>query len=162
MSWDDIQGTDTGFVDRLNLALPGYGFRLPTEAEWEYACRAGTNTTYSFGDSDAQLGQYAWFPGNCGGSTHAVGTLLPNPWGLYDVHGNVWEWCLDDWHQGYAGAPSDGSAWIDSPRGDLRVMRGGAWEDVEHYGHRSALRHPWFTDGSGNPWGFRLAATVPQ
>ena len=107
--------------------ITGEAYRLPTEAEWEYACRAGTKTRYSFGDDDKDLGDYAWFTER--NSTHPVGEKKPNPWGLYDMHGNVWEWCTDPWHDNYNGHPGDGSVWL--PDGDFRarVLRGGSWVD---------------------------------
>ena len=102
---------------------PRYG--MPTGAEWEYAYRAGTTTAYFFGDSDSQLGDYAWFGGNSGNQAQPVGRKKPNPWGLYDMAGNVWEWC-QDW---YADYPDKND--IKDPRGPQsgksRVVRGGSW-----------------------------------
>jgi formylglycine-generating enzyme required for sulfatase activity len=100
-------------------------YRLPTEAEWEYACRAGTTTKYSFGDSESELGDYAWYSENASGTTHPVGGKKPNAWGLYDMHGNVFEWC-QDWYGDYHRA-----ATVTDPtgpsNGSYRVYRGGGW-----------------------------------
>ena len=115
----------------------GTGYRLPTEAEWEFACRAGTTTKYWIGDTDEDLRQAGWFSANTGQRTHAVGELKANPFGVYDIHGNVWEW-VQDWRGGYqAGTTSD-------PTGpgvaSLRVLRGGCW--IFYGGNcRSAFRN---------------------
>jgi eukaryotic-like serine/threonine-protein kinase len=107
-------------------ALTGRTLTLPSEAQFEYACRAGTTTLYSFGEADADFVKYCWYVDNSGSQTHAVGTKLPNAWGLYDIHGNVWEWCIDSKHSNYIGAPSDGSAW-EPETGPYRINRGGGW-----------------------------------
>ena len=102
------------------------GFRLPSEAEWEYACRAGTETRFGFGDAPSGLGAYAWFSENSGGRAHPVGRKSPNAFGLFDMHGNVKEWCLDGWSESYEGAPLDGRARLTG--GDsFRVHRGGGY-----------------------------------
>jgi formylglycine-generating enzyme required for sulfatase activity len=114
------------FIARLNTLVPGGGFRLPTEAEWEYACRAETTTRFSFGDDDARLKEYAWYDGNSGGRTHPVGQRAPNPWGLYDMHGNMLEWCAD-WNGDdyYDNSPHDDPT--GPTRGRARICRGGCW-----------------------------------
>jgi len=126
VSWDDA----VEFCRRLS-ELPaekeaGNVYRLPTEAEWEYACRAGTTTKFSFGDDDSALGDYAWYAENSAKKTHPVGSKLPNAWGLYDVHGSVWEWC-QDWSDAYpGGAVTDPTG---PASGSSRAYRGGGWDD---------------------------------
>ncbi|MFO0819021.1 MAG: SUMF1/EgtB/PvdO family nonheme iron enzyme [Pirellulales bacterium] len=122
------------------------GGRLPTEAEWEYACRAGTTTEYCFGDEESELGEYAWYGANSRGQTQPVGAKRPNTWGLHDMHGNVWEWCAD-WYERYAAGEA-----VDPPgpkKGSDRVLRGGCWSDSSRY-CRSAYRR------RGSP-GYRYA-----
>lgn len=102
--------------------------RLPSEAEWEYCCRAGTTTAWSFGDDVNEIGKYSWYKDNSAKEDPPVGKRLPNPWGLYDMHGYVWEWVADTWHDDYQGAPTDGSAWIKGESKD-KIVRGGAYPD---------------------------------
>jgi len=103
--------------------------RLPSEAEWEYAARSGTRTRYSFGDDPSQLDDYGWHHGNATGNDPPVGAKKPNAWQLYDVHGYLWEWCADAWHDDYAAAPADGSAWTAGGDDKRGVLRGGSWKD---------------------------------
>ncbi len=120
VTWEDCGR----FVERLNVLVPRGNFRMPTEAEWEYACRAGAETEYSFGDAAKDLALHGWHQGNASGQTQPVARLKPNAWGLYDLHGNVWEWCTD-WHGPYdARKASDPTG----PRnGRDRATRGGCW-----------------------------------
>jgi len=105
----------------------GKKYRLLSEAEWEYACRAGSTGEYCFGDDMNQLGNYGWYDKNSGGQTHPVGEKKANNFGLYDMHGNVWEWCKDVWHENYNGAPADGSAWMVGGDSNKHLLRGGSW-----------------------------------
>ena len=164
VSWDDIAGPG-GFIEKLNQAVGSAAFRLPTEAEWEYAARGGTTTEFSFPapvDWDRHCGSFpeaepymrwcgiGWLSGPL-----EAGENLPNPWGLYDVHGNNWEWVQDLFHPGFAGAPDDGSAWEAQP-GALRVVRGGAWNAPASY-CRSAARLPLEPGHKCFNTGFRVA-----
>lgn len=153
VSWEEVQE----FIRWLNAREGGQWYRLPTEAEWEYAARAGSVTRYSFGDDEGQLSKYAWYTANAGGTTHPVGQLRPNAWGLYDMHGNVWEW-VQDWHRAYTAGPAR------DPQGPSlgpgRVMRGGGWTDsAESCG--SAFRTHGIPDHRHDSLGFRLLKTVP-
>ncbi len=149
VSWNDAKE----FCRRLSQ-MTGKEYRLPTEAEWEYACRAKTTGAYA-GDLDAM----AWYDKNSGGKTHPVGQKQPNAFGLYDMHGNVWEWCEDDWHNSYDGAPNDGRAWVDiSARGSFRVSRGGGWYFNAVY-CRSAGRDGYAPGNRYGTLGFRLLRT---
>ncbi len=129
------------------------GYRLPSEAEWEYACRAGTQTRYSFGDDESQLGDYAWFGKNWEDGAYPVGQKKPNPWGLYDMHGNVWEWAQDCYHDSYKDAPADGSAW-ETDNCQRRVLRGGSFYVGARY-LRSAGRDRGAPGDRGGDGGFR-------
>jgi formylglycine-generating enzyme required for sulfatase activity len=152
VSWYDARA----FCTALS-ALTGRTFTLPSEAQWEYACRAGTTTLYSFCDSDVLLGHYAWWFSNSGSQTHPVGTRLPNLWGLYDMHGNVWEWCLDSWHENYTGAPTDGSSW-EPETSSQRLLRGGDWSDYYPWTFRSAFRGCHSPAYGYYTYGFRVLA----
>ena len=171
VSWDDA----VEFCARLRRQT-GRPYRLPSEAEWEYACRAGTETPFHFGESiTTDLANYRgmdWeyegktYSGDYGGGPHGiyreetteVGSFaIANAFGLYDMHGNVWEWCLDHWHDTYEGAPADGSAWLSSDEKEERVLRGGSWY-LEPGRCRSALRASNTPDNRYDNIGFRVVS----
>ena len=159
VSWGDAQE----FIRRLNTSLGSEVYRLPTEAEWEYACRAGTTTRWSFGDDESQLGDYAWYRDNAWDVgerySHSVGTKRANPWGLYDMHGNVWEW-VQDWYDRdyYRSSPSVDPA---GPSSGLdRVLRGGFFYSPAQF-VRLAFRYGISPGIRYNYVGFRLLRQAP-
>jgi formylglycine-generating enzyme required for sulfatase activity len=147
------------FCQRLSI-LTGHPARLPAEAEWEYACRAGSRSAYFFGEDKEKLDGYGWYRNNANQISHPVGLKLPNPWGLYDMHGGIDEYCLDLWHPNYEGAPIDGGAWIDDGEKDLRVLRGGSWYDLaEHCS--SPHRNYYKSTEPSEDHGFRVELPFP-
>jgi formylglycine-generating enzyme required for sulfatase activity len=155
VSWDDCQRFLAKLAERT-----GRKFALPTEAQWEYACRAGTTTRWSFGDNDAVAGDHGWIAGNSGGGTYPVGGKKPNPWGLYDMYGNVWEWCAD-WYAKHAypaGAVTDPTG---PATGASRVLRGGGW-GVDPDNARSACRNCAGPESGHNGTGFRCVMLVEE
>jgi len=147
VSWDDCQN----FITKLKEKVPGNQFSLPTEAQWEYACRAGTATDPGNWD------EVAWYSNNSGSKTHPAGEKKPNAWGLYDMHGNVWEWCLD-WYGNYAGEESDPRG---AASGSTRVDRGGSGYGCGAVDCRSARRSNGTQNYRGSHIGFRVARTLP-
>ncbi len=157
VSWEDA----VAFCEKLS-SLPseraaGRVYRLPTEAEWEHACRAGSKTAYSFGNDASSLGEYAWIIDNSGGKTHAVGQKQPNAWGLYDMHGNVWEWCMDRYGDYPRGSVTDP---VGASSGSRRVARGGSWVNTAE-DCRSSDRNGGIPSSRINVSGFRVTC-VPS
>ena len=149
VSWNDAQE----FINKLNAKNDGYTYRLPSEAEWEYACRAGTTGEFA-GDFDAMAWNYA----NANNTWHPVGKKKPNAWGLYDMHGNVAEWVMDVYHMDYNDAPTDGSAWLSGGVSDRRMNRGGNYFFNEPHSNSSSVRS-YEDPGKGRDGiGFRVAA----
>ena len=153
VSWEDAVEFCKKLSELPEEKKAGRVYRLPTEAEWEYACRAGSKAAYSFDDEEGLLPEYGWFNRNSSDRTHTVGLLEPNAWGLYDMHGNVWEWC-SDWYEEYPkGAVSDPTG---PKEGSYRVRRGGCWyDDAERC--RSAFRRWFFPPIRFSYFGFRVA-----
>ena len=156
VSWVDAKQY-VGWLSQLT----GKQYRLPTETEWEYAARAGANTRYSWGD-DLGMGN-----ANCNGcgsqwdlqQTAPVGSFKPNRLGLYDMHGNVWEWVEDSWHENYDVAPTDGSAWLQGGDPNFRVVRGGSWRNESEL-VRAAVRFKRNANVRFDTLGFRIARTI--
>ncbi len=161
VSWNDGQE----FCRRLSKKL-GRSYRLPSEAEWEYACRAGSATPFCYGETIITqlanyVGEYSFRSEPKGVYRHGtteVGSFPANAFGIYDMHGNVWEWCADSWHDNYAGAPGDGSAW-QGRTGAERVLRGGCWHDPPNL-CRSAARLRSAAHEGEDFFGFRVALTL--
>ncbi len=149
INWHDVQE----YIQKLNKMTRKI-YRLPSESEWEYACRGGEYHRYS-GSSD--IDEVAWYDRNSDGKTHPVGQKQPNGFGLYDMSGNVWEWCQDVWHDNYNGAPTDGSAWDGDSTS--RVLRGGSWGDGTQ-NLRAAIRLNYVPSFRNYYFGFRLARTL--
>jgi formylglycine-generating enzyme required for sulfatase activity len=169
VSWEDAKAYCAWLGKQSGRAV-----RLPTESEWEAACRAGSRSEYCFGDDEGRLGEYAWYGESWQSGAREVGTKKPNAWGFYDLHGNVWEWCEDLWHGSYrltetvpdpdgrpqlrllSRAPTDGTAWLFDAGSPYRVRRGGSWPFDPQF-CRSSYR---FGDDPGSRWnnlGFRPA-----
>ncbi len=154
VSWNDAQA----FIEKLSRET-SQPIRLPTEAEWEYAARGGGyNRGYQYAGSD-RLKEACWFGKNSHDETKPAGRRAPNELGLYDLSGNVWEWCEDQWHSDYKNAPDDGSAWVDRGQGSPRVYRGGSWDFSPQY-CRVAYRGYWSPGLGFNFLGFRLAVSL--
>jgi formylglycine-generating enzyme required for sulfatase activity len=151
VSWNDIQD----FIKKLN-AKTGKNYRLPTEAEWEYAARGGQSYKYAGSDN---IDNVAWCGSNSGSKKHPVGQKSANGYGLYDMTGNVWEWCQDTWHENYNNAPTNGTAWLTGGDNSRRVLRGGSWIYVDYFcrvAYRSGSLPSYRDDGNG----FRLARGI--
>jgi formylglycine-generating enzyme required for sulfatase activity len=161
VSWDEA----IEFCQRLSKQT-GREYRLPSEAEWEYACRAGTTTPFHFGETittdlvnyDGSRTYGSGPKGTYRKQTTEVGNFSPNAFGLYDMHGNVWEWCLDHWHKNYGGAPTDGSAWTTGGENQSRLLRGGSWRSNPQH-CRSADRAGNVPDYGSNSLGFRVVCS---
>jgi formylglycine-generating enzyme required for sulfatase activity len=158
VSWDEAVefcGLLSGLPEEQ---AAGRVYRLPTEAEWEFACRAGTTTEFCFGEDELQLGNYAWYGANSDSQTHPVGLKQPNAWGLYDMHGNVLEWCADFYGDYSDGAVTDPSG---PSTGSIRLRRGGCWIN-EAKACRSALRYSNVPSSRFVNYGFRVAMSLPE
>lgn len=161
ISWNDATNWCADLSKKLGVTV-----RLPTEAEWEYACRAGTTTPFAFGPAlSAEQANLTTGPTPSTKKTWTVGSGKPNAWGLYDMHGNVWEWCQDTLNGDYMGAPADGSAWVDQANKFNRVRRGGSWmqkarecRSAVRYGSASSEKEP---DLRNEEVGFRVVVDVP-
>lgn len=172
LSWQDAVvfcRKTTAMLRQLKLIEANEVIRLPSEAEWEYCCRAGSTTAYSFGDKAQARGDvgkkaslldpYGWHNGNAAGNDPPVGAKKPNAWGLYDVHGYLWEFVSDHWHPDYKTAPGDGSSWDDQKPSAMRVIRSGSWRD-QYPSLRSAVRIPILDHAKSDAIGLRCVKSV--
>lgn len=150
VSWNNA----VEFCQKLASRSAGRAYQLPSESEWEYACRTGCSGLYCFSDVSGDLNDYAWYCNNSRNSSHQIGKKRPNSYGIYDMHGNVWEWCEDGYHTGYIGAPSDGSVWESSKIS--HVLRGGSWYSNSDF-CRSAIRCGNLQNKTDGNIGFRVA-----
>jgi formylglycine-generating enzyme required for sulfatase activity len=163
LSWEDARSFCQKLGELPAEGLAGRTYRLPSEAEWEYACRAGGMTRYSFGDSAEVLGDYAWYKGNSEQERHAVGQRKPNAWGLYDMHGNVWEWCDDvhaDYHEYAVDANQCPSSYSRSSSNG-HVLRGGCWLS-DAFECRAGKRRFGSADLRVHDFGFRVVCVTPE
>ena len=163
LSWDEADGfciKVTALLQHRKLLDKNEVIRLPSEAEWEYACRAGTTTRYSFGDDVVDLGAHAWFRDNSRGHDPPVGRKKPNPWGLYDMHGYIWEWCADAWSDDHKGASTSGKPRVYKDAKE-RVIRGGSWADSADEA-RSAYRGKAARGEKSDRIGFRCVKAAKE
>jgi len=159
--WGNAPSSNSTTWNAVTVNWSAGGYRLPTEAEWEYACRAGTTTTYYTGIAEgAALQAAAWYGANSGSRTHQVGLKTPNAWGAYDMHGNVYEWCWDWYGSGYYYAQSPENDPTGPASGTNRVRRGGCWGNLAQ-NLRSAYRGFDTPSGRYNSIGFRLVRSAP-
>jgi formylglycine-generating enzyme required for sulfatase activity len=163
VSWEDAVAFCQKLSDRPDERAHGRVYRLPTEAEWEYAARAGSDSAYAFGADPRLLDDHAWYAGNAGGATHPVGLKKANAWGLFDMHGNVREWCADYYDEGYypkgprrdPPGPSESAA-------PFRVLRGGSWADADDACRSAARRSSLEGFATGRGYGFRVVLLIDE
>lgn len=160
VSWNDAKA----YIKWLNKKYKTNQFRLPTEAEWEYVCRAGSTTRYFFGDDDSLLSKHSEFQkeNDDHKGTWPIGKFKPNLWGLHDMYGNVWEWCEDKSHINYSGAPDTGKSWTERPITTGYIVRGGGWHPLSIYLRSSARANGLASDSRYTNVGFRIVKDIKK